>query len=165
MSVSDTARHKADEVIFEEYPEVGYNYRMSDVHAAIGIAQLSRLDEILAARRMRAKKYRDACTGHPLIATYQVPAWMRPNWQSFPVFIGPGCPCNQKQLLQALLNEGIAARRGIMNAHQEMAYGGETGALPESERARDHTILLPLYPSMTDTEQDTVIRAMLRLCR
>jgi dTDP-4-amino-4,6-dideoxygalactose transaminase len=159
MSVSDSVRHKAESVMFEEYIDIGYNYRMSDIHAAIGIVQLSRLDTLIARRRELAGRYHRLFGENPLISTYHVESWLRPNWQSYPIGIEE-CPIFQHELLQRLLNAGVSCKRGIMNAHQEKAYGEQSGALPESEYARDHTILLPLYPSMTDEEQDFVVKTL-----
>ena len=67
-------------------------------------------------------------------------------------------PLSRDHLMQALLDNRVATRRGIMNSHQEAAYAGAGPYhLPESEAARDSVILLPLYHSMTDEEQDDVI--------
>ena len=63
MSVSDTVRHSANSVIFESYPEIGFNYRMTDVQAAIGREQLKRLPEIVSARREKAEDLSLAARG------------------------------------------------------------------------------------------------------
>jgi dTDP-4-amino-4,6-dideoxygalactose transaminase len=160
MSVSDAVRHGSKSVIFEEYGELGFNYRMSDIQAAVGIEQLGRLDALLEQRRERATRYHRLLRDNPLVATYSIAPWTRPNWQSYPVFIADAVFLPQQELMQRLLDAGISTRRGIMNAHQEKAYGFRHGLLPHSEYARDHAVLLPLYPSMTDEEQDAVVHAL-----
>ncbi len=160
MSVPDTVRHGAKKVIFEEYGEIGFNYRMSDIQAAVGIEQIGRLDVLLEQRRKRADRYHRLLRDSSLVVPYAVLPWMRPNWQSYPVFIADTVALSQKEIMQRLLDDGISTRRGIMNAHQEQAYGLRRGLLPQSEYARDHTLLLPLYPSMTDEEQDAVVSAL-----
>ncbi len=158
MSVPDTVRHSARAVVFEDYPEVGFNYRMTDIQAAVGRAQLRRLPGLLEKRRALARRYDEALAGVPGLRPPHVPAWCRPNYQSYAVTVAPEYPLGRDALMQALLDRGVSTRRGIMNAHQEGAYAG-TGPwhLPHSEAARDTVVLLPLYPDMTSAEQDYVI--------
>jgi perosamine synthetase len=162
MSVSDTVRHASKTVIFEEYPEVGFNYRMTDIQAAVGRVQLRRLNGILEARRARAARYAEALADIRGLEPPFVPDYVRPNFQAYPVQVTRDYPLGRDALMQSLLERGIATRRGIMNAHQEPAYSDEGWILPESERARDSVILLPLYAQMTDEEQDYVIEALRR---
>jgi dTDP-4-amino-4,6-dideoxygalactose transaminase len=160
MSVSDTVRHASRTVIFEDYPEVGFNYRMTDIQAAVGRVQLRRLGGILEARRARAARYAEALAGIRGLEAPFVPDYARPNFQAYPVRVTRAYPLGRDELMQALLEKGIATRRGIMNAHQEGAYVNEGWSLPLSEAARDSVVLLPLYPQMTDADQDYVIEAL-----
>jgi len=160
MSVSDTVRHASKKVIFEDYPEVGFNYRMTDIQAAVGRVQLRRLGGILEARRTRAARYASALAGIAELEAPHVPDYTRPNFQAYPVRVMAEYPVSRDELMQALLERGISTRRGIMNAHQEGAYASEPRSLPFSELARDSVILLPLYPQMTDEDQDYVIDAL-----
>ncbi len=157
MSVSDQVRHASAQVIFETYPILGYNYRMTDPQAAMGREQLKRLPAILARRRELASRYREKLGGvvHP-----HQPDWARSNWQSYCVRLPDGC--GQMDVMQRLLDCGIATRRAIMCAHREEAYAGLPcrHPLPESERAQDTGVILPLFPQMTDAEQDRVIEAL-----
>jgi perosamine synthetase len=158
MSVPDTVRHGARSVIFEEYPFVGFNYRMTDIQAAVGTVQLRRLPEILTCRGELAERYTRALEDIAGLILPHVPAYARTNYQAYPVRVLPEFPISRDQLMQALLDNRVATRRGIMNCHQETAYAGAGPYyLPESEAARDSVILLPLYASMTDEEQDEVI--------
>lgn len=167
MSVPDSVRHGAATVIFESYPELGYNYRMTDVQAAIGREQMNRLPGIVRDRRRLADRYRAALAGIDGLEAPLEPEWARSNWQSFAVRLTGGL--DQRRFMQAMLDRGIATRRGVMCAHLEPAYaiepwatypaGAGRQALLESERAQDRVVLLPLYAQMTDEEQDRVLDA------
>jgi dTDP-4-amino-4,6-dideoxygalactose transaminase len=162
MSVPDTVRHGADTIIFESYPELGYNYRMTDVQAAIGREQLKRLPELLARRRQIAAAYRKQLADVPGLGLPEEPSWARTNWQSFSVRLPGGA--GQKRVMQYMLDKSIATRRGIMCAHREPAYDREVwrspGPLVESEGAQDDCILLPLHHSLTDADVDLVAASL-----
>jgi dTDP-4-amino-4,6-dideoxygalactose transaminase len=164
MSLPDTVRHAARTVVFEDYPEVGFNYRMTDIQAAVGRVQLRRLPEILRRRRELANAYDQALGRIPGLVGPHVPPDVRTNYQSYPVRVTPAYPLGRDELMAALLDQGIATRRGIMNAHQERAYAdAPAGALPHSVAARDSVLLLPLFGAMTGEEQGAVL-ARLRNC-
>jgi dTDP-4-amino-4,6-dideoxygalactose transaminase len=157
MSVSDTVRHAARQVTFESYPMIGYNYRMTDVQAAIGRNQLRRLSDLISSRRQLAKRYHKALSHVAgTVAPYE-PAWARSNWQSYCVRLPAGA--DQQVTMQFMLDRGVATRRGIMCAHLEGAYCEleQRFSLAESESAHRSCILLPLYADMSDTEQQCVI--------
>jgi dTDP-4-amino-4,6-dideoxygalactose transaminase len=161
MSVSDTARHAAKSVVFEEYPVLGYNYRMTDIQAAVGRVQLGRLPAILAKQAALADAYDRALREVPGLEPPQTPEGVRPNHQSYPVRVTAEFPLSRDDLMRSLLGRGVSTRRGIMNAHQEGAYSGlGTGPLPHSEAARDEVVLLPLYASMTPDEQAYVLEQL-----
>jgi dTDP-4-amino-4,6-dideoxygalactose transaminase len=163
MSVNDRVRHSANQVIFEEHAVIGYNYRMTDVQAAIGREQLKRLPEIVATRRRLGDRYNELLASIPGLTLPHEPAWARTNWQSFWVRLPERC--DQREVMQAMLDRGVATRRGIMCAHREKPYEREGGYdLPESERAQDRNIILPLYPQMTDEEQDYVVEMLSEVC-
>jgi perosamine synthetase len=183
MTVPDTVRHRATTVVFEDYVEPAFNFRMTDLQAAIGRPQLARMSAIVAERRHRADRYGDAFRDHPALMPLVEEPWARSNWQSYPVFLREGSDISQIEAMQYLLDRGIACKRGISNAHQELAYADRSRwacgpdpcsrqcaertcrRLAESEWLRDHTILLPLFHGMTDDEQDRVIEACLELAR
>jgi perosamine synthetase len=165
MSVPDTERHEAGKVIFESYPELGYNYRMTDIQAAVGREQLKRLPHIIVERRRRAELYRGLLA--PLIPAIQLPSepvWARSNWQSYCVRLP--VHCDQRAVLQELLSRGVSARRGIMCSHREPAYLDQPlrRPLPHSEQAQDHCILLPLFHEMTAAEQEHVVSQLRQAC-
>jgi len=162
MSVPDTVRHGANKVIIEEYNEVGYNYRMTDVQAAIGIEQVKRLDGIVAERRRLAAAYTEALEGHAWLRPPAEPDWARSNFQSYAVQLTKDAPLSRNDLMQKMLDRGIATRRGIMLAHREKPFhANESGKyLPVSEQASDHSILLPLYPGLTPAEQELILESL-----
>lgn len=155
MSVPDTVRHGANTVIFESYPVMGYNYRMTDIQAAVGREQLRRLPEIVARRREIADAYRELLSSSQWIGIPHEPSWARSNWQSYAVRLPEHA--DQRAVMQAMLDAGISTRRGIMCAHREEVYAGaERFPLPQSEWCQDHTIVLPLYPQMTMADIECV---------
>jgi perosamine synthetase len=157
MSVPDTVRHGAHQVIFEEYALRGFNYRMTDMQAAIGRLQLGRLPHLVARRRALAADYQRLLAEHHEVVTPMEPTWCRSNWQSYCVSLPSGV--DQVKIMQFMLDRGISTRRGIMCSHLEPAYVTETlrHSLPESERARDQCILLPLFAQMTSLELEKVV--------
>lgn len=159
MSVSDAVRHHAREVVFESYPVRGFNYRMTDMQAAIGRRQLQRLPHILARRRALAASYAERLAGVPGIEPPFEPEWARSNWQSYCVRLPDGA--DQGRVMQAMLDRGVATRRGVMCSHLEDAYADMAfPPLPHSEAAHRRSILLPLYAQMTDAEQAEVVDAL-----
>jgi dTDP-4-amino-4,6-dideoxygalactose transaminase len=163
MSVPDTVRHTANQVITEAYLCVGYNDRMTDLQAAMGIEQMKRLEEIVARRRELAARYSAALAEHPWLVPPFVPDFAEFNYQSYAVQLTESAPIGRDQLMQRLLDQKIATRRGIMLSHREPAYAGHaTGALSQSEIASARSLLLPLYPQMTEAEQDRCCPLCLR---
>lgn len=163
MSVNDRVRHLANQVIFEEYNVVGYNYRMTDIQAAVGREQLRRLPEIIVARRRLAERYAQMLSAIPGIEVPVEPPYARTNWQSYPIYLPEWC--DQRAVMQYMLDHGVATRRGIMCAHREKPYWRQEGYhLPKSEYAQDRSILLPFYPQMTPDEQEYVVATLAAAC-
>ena len=158
MSVPDTVRHSSNEVIFETYPELGFNYRMTDIQAAVGREQLKKLPGIVARRRELASRYSTLLADVPGLITPVEPEWARSNWQSYCVRLPESC--DQKQTMQALLDRGISTRRGIMCAHREPAYWQQPwrslGSLRLSEQAQETAIILPLYGELALSDQEYI---------
>jgi perosamine synthetase len=160
MSVPDTVRHASPQVVFEDYLAIGYNYRMTDIQAAIGRKQLGRLPELVSRRRVRAARYDELLGNIEGLQLPLEPEWARSNWQSYCVRLPDRV--NQMAVMQKLLDQGIATRRGIMCSHRELCYAEEKPRhdLRQSELAQDHAILLPLYAQMTEEDQVTVADAL-----
>jgi perosamine synthetase len=157
MSIPDTVRHAAKTVVFEDYPVLGFNYRMTDIQAAIGRVQLRRLPGLLAERVRLADAYTRLIARIPGLRPPYVPDSARSNYQSYAVRVTPEYPLGRDALMQALLDAGASTRRGIMNSHQEPPYAvAGRQPLPHSEAARDGVILLPVFPGMSAADQRRV---------
>jgi dTDP-4-amino-4,6-dideoxygalactose transaminase len=158
MSVPDTVRHASAQVITECYPVVGFNYRMTDIQAAIGREQLKRLPGIVSRRRQLAGRYTAGFRDASRIAVPVEPDWARTNWQTYAVRVPAS---RQRAIMQQLLDAGISTRRGVMNAHREAAYPPgawrAAGSLLRSEAAQDSAIALPLFHDLNEQDQDRVI--------
>lgn len=150
MSVNDRIRHESKEVVFEDHVEVGYNYRMTDIQAAIGIKQLEKLDWIVNERRKVAKFYNEAFRGLPHIKLPAEQHGRFSNYQSYSIYLKAGYELKRNELMQRLLDWGIATRRGVMTTHRESAYkrSHKDVVLPLSEDMQDNSIILPLYVPM-----------------
>ncbi|HET7700898.1 MAG TPA: DegT/DnrJ/EryC1/StrS family aminotransferase [Candidatus Limnocylindria bacterium] len=162
MSVSDLDRHRSDRVIIEEYPELGFNYRMTDIQASIGLVQLRRLDELLRIRREKAARYNTELAEVKGIEVPYVPAYASHTYQSYCLRLTKECRLDREDLMSNLLKRGIATRRGVMASHLEQTYTSRYGrvSLPVTEEATRSTMLIPLYATMTDEEQDWVIQSL-----
>jgi perosamine synthetase len=160
MSVPDTVRHGSAQVIFEDYLVVGFNYRMTDVQAAVGRKQLERLPELITRRRALASRYAELLGNIEGLRLPAEPKWARSNWQSYCVRLPNRI--DQKAVMQKLLDQGIATRRGIMCSHREAPYVStvQRQGLRQSELAQDHSILLPIYAQMIEDDQVRVASAL-----
>ncbi|MBY0431033.1 MAG: DegT/DnrJ/EryC1/StrS family aminotransferase, partial [Rhodospirillales bacterium] len=163
MSLSDYARHNASPTTFEEYPEIGFNYRITDVQAAIGCAQLDRLDEILMRRKAVAERYTEALADHPLLVAPHVPANAEPNWQSYQVLLRKGGAAERNVLMERLHAQGIPTRRAVMASHREAPYRAMGARLPHTEDIADRGLQLPMHPGLGDDQFDHVIDSLRRL--
>jgi dTDP-4-amino-4,6-dideoxygalactose transaminase len=162
MNVSDLTRHGATEVVFESYDQVGYNYRMTDLQAAIGLVQLEHLPGMLARRRSLALRYSERLSQIPWLTVPREPENCRHNFQSYMVRLRNDAPVTRDELMQELLNRGVSSRRGIMAIHRELPYREtkwET-QLPVTNLVTDSAIVLPLFYEMTDEEQDYVVESL-----
>lgn len=162
MSVPDTVRHASPQVIFEDYLMVGFNYRMTDIQAAVGRKQLARLPELVSKRRAIASRYVELLGNTEGLRLPGEPGWARSNWQSYCVRLPNGV--DQRAVMQKLLDQGIATRRGIMCSHRERPYADAKPRhdLRQSELAQDHAILLPLYAQMSEDDQVRVTDSLKR---
>lgn len=178
MSVPDSVRHGANRVIFEEYLGVGFNYRMTDIQAAVGREQLKKLPEMVATRRKLASRYCQILKDIPGLSFPEEPEWARSNWQSFCVRLPE--TWGQVEVMQHMLDSGVATRRGIMCAHREPAYvdvpwrcaesAGTNDSckcppkscrqLAQSETAQDRCIILPLFHDLSEEDQDYVAETL-----
>lgn len=161
MSLSDVARHSAKQVVTETYDEVGFNFRMTDMQAAIGITQLGRLAGFLERRRHLAARYTAALLHLPWMITPAIPANCRHNYQSYMVRLTGEHAAKRDAIMQQLLEKKISTRRAIMAIHRELPYRSErwNHSLPNTNLVTDTGLILPLFHQMTEAEQDYVIES------
>ncbi len=167
MSVNDRVRHNQRKVIFEDHVEVGFNYRLTDIQAAVGIKQLEKLDWIIEERRKIASAYNQAFQELDFLQLPLEADGYFSNYQSYSIYLKDSCPVDRNTLMQQLLDKGIASKRGVMNIHRETAYKylALEGKLPVSENLQDHSIMLPLYVPMKEKEIKYVIDSFLELVK
>jgi perosamine synthetase len=160
MSLSDYARDGAPPTQFESYPEIGYNHRITDIQAAIGLVQLDRLDEMLEARRLVAARYTDYLSGHPVLTPPHVPAGLLPNWQSYQVRLREECGWTRNAVMDRLFEMGVPTRRGVMASHLEPPYQRSAPRLRQTESTAASTLQLPIHPRLNREQQDRVLTAL-----
>ena len=160
MSLSDYARHGMPPTVFEHYPEIGYNFRITDIQAAIGLRQLDRLDDMLARRRRIALDYTKCLAEHPILAPPIVPAGLEPNWQSYQVSLRAGAKLGREQVMKRLFDLGIPTRRGVMASHLEPPYQGCGAKLPVTEAVAASTLQLPMHPGLVPGQYQRIAEAL-----
>jgi len=157
--VSDLDRHRADDVVIERYEEAGYNFRMSDLHAAVGLAQLDRLEWLIERRRSLATIYDAAFADLPSVTVPAARPGFFHTYQSYCIVLTDDSPLTREEAMRSLKARGIATRRGCGAVHLEPFFVKRFGLarLPVSERLSARSIALPLFPSMSEDEQAYVI--------
>ncbi len=158
MNVSAADRHASAQPVLEAYLEVGFNYRMTDLQAALGLVQLAKMDAMVARRREIAARYHELLDGIEGLTPVRDPAYGTTNYQSFWVLLDERYGRDRNEVLASLAQAGISARRGIMAAHLEPAYADAPhGPLPVTERLTRHSLILPVFHELTATEQEHVV--------
>ncbi|MEI7592764.1 MAG: DegT/DnrJ/EryC1/StrS family aminotransferase [Actinomycetes bacterium] len=168
MSRSAFDRHAASGPIAEQYLEPGFNYRMTDIQAAIGISQLARLPQIVAERRERASRYQRELGVIAGLQSASDPSYGTSNFQSYWVVLPDDFPVTRDELLERLAAAEISCRRGIMASHLEPAYataGVAMASLPVTERLTAQSLILPIFHGMTDGDQDRVVAVIRQAAR
>lgn len=164
MDVSAAQRHASLLAPQESYAEIGYNFRMTDLQAAVGLVQLHKLDLMVARRRFLAAQYQQAFAHVPGLRCVADPLHGSSNFQSFWIELTKPFGLDREQLLARLAQDGISARRGIMAAHLQPAYArhsGITAPLPVTERLSANTLILPLFHQLREDEIQRVINSVL----
>lgn len=161
MNVSATERHRSQQPVIEHYTEVGFNFRMTDIQAAIGLVQLRKLGRLVARRRDQAERYQRLLSCIPGLETIGDPDYGTTNYQSFWIMLPDDAPVSRDEMLRSLAEAGVSARRGIMAVHLEPAYADRThGMLPVTELLTARSLILPLFHNMTKEQQDIVVSAV-----
>lgn len=173
-SKSDHARHTSKGgALLPVFDVVGFNYRMTDLQAAVGVAQLAKLDSILAARIERAKRYDRMLAELDGLVTPAEPEGHRHSYQSYvtrleldelteaAILAGHA---RRNEVMASLEEEGIATRQGTHAVHlldyYSRTYGYAPMDLPGAFAADRLSLSLPLYATMTDAEQDRVVERL-----
>ncbi|HMQ67472.1 MAG TPA: DegT/DnrJ/EryC1/StrS family aminotransferase [Ignavibacteria bacterium] len=162
MSVNDRARHESGKIIFEDHIVLGYNYRMTDIQASIGLRQLEKLDHIIEERRKTALKYIKELSSIECLELPIEKEGYFSNYQSFSIYLKDSAPVGRNELMEKLLNAGISSRRGVLTAHRETSYRDEYKdlRLPVSEDACDRSIMIPLYAPMDPEDITHIINTL-----
>ena len=161
MDASATERHSSQQPVIEHYTEVGFNFRMTDIQAAIGLVQLRKLNQLVARRRDLAERYRRMLSSIPGLRMIEDPEYGTTNYQSFWIMLPDDAPVSRDEMLRNLAEAGISARRGIMAAHLESAYADHPHEmLSVTEQLTARSLILPLFHDMTEEQQATVVSAV-----
>jgi dTDP-4-amino-4,6-dideoxygalactose transaminase len=152
MSVGDLQRHHLKEIVVEEYPRMGFNYRMTDIQAAIGMVQLKKMPAMVAKRRELAALYQKELAAVSWLTLPRELPYCKTNWQSFAVRLSDNAPLEQYAFMQYFLEHGVATRPGVMNAHEEKPFIPQQCSLKHSESARRSVVILPLFHTMYEHE-------------
>lgn len=162
---SDLARHQIDSDRLPDVPAPGYNYRMTDLQAAVGLAQIGRLDEAIQRRRSIAASYTEAFSRLEGVEPPVEPHGYRHVYQSYVIRVDPA-RLDRGRFVQSLREGGVSTRPGTQAVHTlsyyQRKYGLRDGDCPQALRARQEAVTLPLYPQMTEQEQATVIEQVKR---
>lgn len=146
--------------------ELGYNYRLTDIQAALGLSQMSRLDEFVARRRDIASLYDSEFSNLPLTYPHQVENAVS-SYHLYPIRIDEQSEkVKQRQVYEALWASGVAANVHYIPVHRQpyyVAQGFKAGDFPEAERFHREVISLPIFPALTTDEQLHVIRTIVEL--
>ncbi|MBN2293917.1 MAG: DegT/DnrJ/EryC1/StrS family aminotransferase [Pirellulales bacterium] len=167
MSVAAASRHGSREFVEPSYDELGFNYRMSDIQAAVGVEQMKRLDDILRRRRKLAARYDAALADHPWLCGPFIPEDVQTNYQSYAARLADEAPVRCDEVIARLRELDVAAGAGIMLAHREKPHHQRRGAdkLTVSEEANERSLLLPLYPQMSEAEVEQVVDSLWKITK
>ena len=158
----DAGERQAEGTWVYEMTALGYNYRLTDIACALGLAQLPRLDANLSRRRAIATGYADALSGAPNLALPQADDDVAHAWHLYPVRVLP--PVNRGEVFRALRAEGIGVNVHYVPVHLHRYYrdrfGYRGGEYPRAEAAYQELISLPMFHGMTDSEAEDVTLAV-----
>jgi len=147
---------------YYEQIDLGFNYRMTDLQAALGISQMDRLDEFLSRRRYLANRYNELLKDLPLILPYQHKD-TNSSWHIYVVKLETEkTKINKRTLFTEMKKRGIALNLHYIPVHLQPYYqdlGFQTGDFPHSEKYYAEAFTLPLYYSLSEKQQDEIVNA------
>ncbi len=157
--------HAADGPWYYQQIDLGYNYRMTDIQAALGISQLKRLDEYVTRRHEIAERYDRLLSDLPVTVPLQHPDAYS-SWHLYVIRLQlDAITRTHREVFESMRESGIGVNLHYIPVHTQPWYqriGFKKGDYPESERYYAEAITLPIYPTMTDEEQDQVVNALRR---
>lgn len=160
---SDLMTHEADGPWYYQQIELGFNYRMTDMQAALGCSQMDSLDEFVARRRYLVKRYNEKLKNLPLRTPYQDEA-TNPSWHIYIIRVDfTKVTLSKNEIFARMRDRGIALNLHYIPVHTQPYYqnlGFQNGDFPVSEKYYEEAITLPLYYDLTDEQQDEVIEAL-----
>jgi UDP-4-amino-4,6-dideoxy-N-acetyl-beta-L-altrosamine transaminase len=160
---ADEFRTPAPADWYYEQQSLGFNYRMTDVHAALGASQLARLDQYIERRNALAARYDDALAPLDLQRPFVEPGNIS-AWHLYVVHVAEKAGRrNRDELFKALRARGIGVNVHYAAVHLQPYYrdlGFEPGSMPHAETHGRTALTLPLYPTLTDAQQDSVVQAL-----
>jgi perosamine synthetase len=161
-SISDLERHKAKGVLVQKYDDVGYNYRMTDIQAAIGLVQMTKLDAMVEQRTAQARRYDRGLSGIDELEPPFVPPYATHAYSSYLIRVRPQARVSRDVLLRGMAERGISCRVGIQPLHREPFYAAryEGQHFPATEEAAASTMFLPIFPGLTEEQQDRVVTVL-----
>ncbi|MEK7142946.1 MAG: DegT/DnrJ/EryC1/StrS family aminotransferase [Patescibacteria group bacterium] len=164
---SDLARHKKQSHQLSKYPYLGYNYRLTDIQASIGLEQVKKLKKILNLRIEKAQKYNQTFKNHPYLQPPFIPAYSNHAYQSYVLLLKKNSPLKRDEIAEHLSKIGIAVRQGTQNVplldFYRKKYGFKKTDFPNALYAEKNTLTIPLYSQMTEKEQNYVIENILKI--
>lgn len=148
-----------------QHVRLGYNYRLSDIHCALGLAQLERIDEMLSARERLAVLYSNRLSGIPEIAVPAAAANGKRSWFVYAVLVRGSAPrALRDRLMTGLRERGIASRPYFAAIHRQPYFKqirlSSRHPLPQTELASDSCLALPFFPSMSEEQLNEVCAAV-----
>ena len=161
-SISDFERHKAKGALTQQYFEAGYNYRLTDIQAAMGLVQLGKLPQIIEQRHQQAIVYGQLLDQVDEIAPPFVPTYSEPAFSSYCVRVRPGCRVTAEEIVRRMSERNVSCRRGIQPLHREPCFAESMAGLefPETEAAAHETFFLPIFPGLRNDQQIKVIETL-----
>ncbi len=161
-SVPSPFRREGDKSHEGSYDELGYNYRLTDVQAAIGLEQLKKLDYILERRRALAARYTDLLTGEPGVTTPYAPDHAPHTYQGYCLRLDPRTTPARSLIIERMRARGVMVQRGGITIHEEPYYIARLGrlSLPAAEAAMRETLQLPLFVELTEADQDHIVESL-----
>ena len=147
---------------YYEQVSLGYNYRITDFQCALGISQMRRLDEFLARRAELATRYDEMLVDLPVSPLVRRDG-RTSGWHLYVINLQPGTRCSRREVFDALRAAGIGVNVHYIPVHLQPYYralGFEAGDFPVAEAYYDSAITLPLYPAMSEADQDAVVAAL-----